>query len=385
MNIIIIPAFFQERRRPTLGSFFWDQARALKMAGHEVSLLYCDAYSVKFIKNWLVYPETTIEMKDGITIYRNKCFCPLKHGMKGYKQEFSKVITSLYEKYLLFQKVDIIHAHCSVWAGYAAMNIWKKYKVPYVVTEHATLFQLHRDTISKTDDLIIKEVFQNAATVICVSGAFKRLLENYRKDIKVIGNVVDCTQFQIIKESQNKKFTFLCVCYMQTKQQLQKKGIDILLKAWEKIVKMHQDVRLVIGGGGKALETVENWCRESHVTDSVELLGALNRSQVVEQMQNCDCFVLPSRYETFGVVYIEAMACGKPIIGVRNGGPDDFVNADNGILIDSLEIDSLVDAMQEMIRNVHKYDNGLIRQEMLQKFSYDSIAKQLEAEYQMII
>ena len=55
MNILIIPAFFQTKRRPTVGSFFLEQAKALKKAGHQVTILYCDTYSVKCIREWIVY------------------------------------------------------------------------------------------------------------------------------------------------------------------------------------------------------------------------------------------------------------------------------------------------------------------------------------------
>ena len=82
--------------------------------------------------------------------------------------------------------------------------------------------------------------------------------------------------------------------------------------------------------------------------NSVEFLGSLNRSQVVSHMQQCDCFVLPSRYETFGVVYIEAMACGKPVIAVANGGPDDFVKGFNGMLIEPNDIAGLQHVLEQM-------------------------------------
>ena len=50
MNILIIPGFFRTKDRPTIGSFFWDQARALKRAGHNVTILYSDTYSVKCVR-----------------------------------------------------------------------------------------------------------------------------------------------------------------------------------------------------------------------------------------------------------------------------------------------------------------------------------------------
>lgn len=387
MNIVIIPAFFQTKSRKTLGSFFLEQARALQQKGHKVTILYCDTYSIKCVKDWFAYSEEKSEIIEGIQIYRNRCFCPLKHGIGGHREAFANGIQKLYDQYMKGNKPDIIHAHCCVWAGYAAMKLSEQIGVPYVVTEHATLFQLHRDEISAGNNAIIQQVYQKAARVICVSRAFARLIESYRTDIDVVGNVVNCDIFTPPKVSKNhNEIRFLTVCYMEEEEQLYKKGMDILIQSWTEIVKENTNVKLVIGGGGKAVQKVVDWTKEYHVTDSVEFLGTLNREQVVEQMQMCDCFVLPSRYETFGVVYIEAMACGKPVIAVANGGPDDFVKPFNGLLIKP-GAEELVQAFYEMIGHLTRgnyYQEEKISNYIKSKFSYEAIAEQLEAIYNSI-
>lgn len=388
MNIVIIPAFFQTKSRKTLGSFFLEQARALQKKGHKVTILYCDTYSIKCVKDWFAYSEEKSEIIEGIQIYRNRYFCPLKHGIEGHRKAFANGIQKLYDQYMKGNKPDIIHAHCCVWAGYAAMKLSGQIGVPYVVTEHATLFQLHRDEISAGNNAIIQQVYQKAARVICVSRAFARLIESYRTDIDVVGNVVNCDIFIPPKVSiKHNEIRFLTVCYMEEEAQLYKKGMDILIQSWTEVVKENTNVKLVIGGGGKAVQKVVDWTKEYHVTDSVEFLGTLNRQQVVEQMQMCDCFVLPSRYETFGVVYIEAMACGKPVIAVANGGPDDFVKDFNGMLIKP-DVEELTGAINKMIKRLKGYDyyyeeeiSGYIKN----LFSYDSIAGKLLEVYKSIL
>jgi len=388
MNIVIIPAFFQTKSRKTLGSFFLEQARALQKKGHKVTILYCDTYSIKCVKDWFAYSEEKSEIIEGIQIYRNRCFCPLKHGIEGHRKAFANGIQKLYDQYMKGNKPDIIHAHCCVWAGYAAMKLSEQIGVPYVVTEHATLFQLHRDEISAGNNAIIQQVYQKAARVICVSRAFARLIESYRTDIDVVGNVVNCDIFTPPKVSKNhNEIRFLTVCYMEEEAQLYKKGMDILIQSWTEVVKENTNVKLVIGGGGKAAQKVVDWTKEYHVTDSVEFLGTLNREQVVEQMQMCDCFVLPSRYETFGVVYIEAMACGKPVIAVANGGPDDFVKDFNGMLIKP-DVEELTGAINKMIKRLKVYDyynEEEISSYIKNLFSYDSIAGKLLEVYKSIL
>lgn len=387
MNIVIIPAFFQTKSRKTLGSFFLEQARALQQKGHKVTILYCDTYSIKCVKNWFAYSEEKSEIIEGIQIYRNRCFCPLKHGIEGHREAFAQGIQKLYDQYMQENRPDIIHAHCSVWAGYAAMKLSEQIGIPYVVTEHATLFQLHRDEISEKNDKVIRKIFQKAARVICVSGAFAKLIESYRPDIDVVGNVVNCDAFvPRVDSEKHRGIRFLTVCYMEEEAQLYKKGIDILIQAWTEVVKRYMDVKLVIGGGGSAKTKVEQWVEEQGISKYVEFTGALDRKQVIQEMQSCDCFVLPSRYETFGVVYIEAMACGKPVIAVANGGPDDFVKPFNGLLIKP-GAEELVQAFYEMIGHLTRgnyYQEEKISNYIKSKFSYEAIAEQLEAIYNSI-
>lgn len=387
MNIVIIPAFFQTKSRKTLGSFFLEQARALQQKGHKVTILYCDTYSIKCVKDWFAYNEEKSEIIEGIQIYRNRCFCPLKHGIEGHREAFAQGIQKLYDQYMKGNKPDIIHAHCCVWAGYAAMKLSEQIGIPYVVTEHATLFQLHRDEISEKNDKVIRKIFQKAARVICVSGAFAKLIESYRPDIDVVGNVVNCDAFVPRADSEKHRgIRFLTVCYMEEEAQLYKKGIDILIQAWTEVVKKYTDVKLAIGGGGSAKTKVEQWVEEHGISKYVEFTGALDRKQVIQEMQSCDCFVLPSRYETFGVVYIEAMACGKPVIAVANGGPDDFVKPFNGLLIKP-GAEELVQAFYEMIGHLTRgnyYQEEKISNYIKSKFSYEAIAEQLEAIYNSI-
>ena len=387
MNIVIIPAFFQTKSRKTLGSFFLEQARALQQKGHKVTILYCDTYSIKCVKDWFAYNEEKSEIIEGIQIYRNRCFCPLKHGIEGHREAFAQGIQKLYDQYMQENRPDIIHAHCCVWAGYAAMKLSEQIGIPYVVTEHATLFQLHRDEISEKNDKVIRKIFQKAARVICVSGAFAKLIESYRPDIDVVGNVVNCDAFvPRVDSEKHRGIRFLTVCYMEEEAQLYKKGIDILIQAWTEVVKRYTDVKLVIGGGGSAKTKVEQWVEEQGISKYVEFTGALDRKQVIQEMQSCVCFVLPSRYETFGVVYIEAMACGKPVIAVANGGPDDFVKPFNGLLIKP-GAEELVQAFYEMIGHLTRgnyYQEEKISNYIKSKFSYEAIAEQLEAIYNSI-
>ena len=102
-------------------------------------------------------------------------------------------------------------------------------------------------------------------------------------------------------------------------------------------------------------------------------------------MESCDAFVLASRSETFGVVYIEALRSGLPVIATKCGGPEDFINETNGMLVPVNNIISLTGALQRMVVNIDKYNRKSISDDCLYKFAPDTIANQLFQIYTQII
>jgi len=88
------------------------------------------------------------------------------------------------------------------------------------------------------------------------------------------------------------------------------------------------------------------------IQKKVNFLGLISNDHVHAEMKSADAFVLSSHYETFGVVLIEALACGKPIIATSCGGPECIVNKKNGLLITPRDIEKLVLAMKTIEKNI---------------------------------
>ena len=98
-------------------------------------------------------------------------------------------------------------------------------------------------------------------------------------------------------------------------------------------------------------------------------------------MYESDVFVLASRGETFGVVYIEAMSAGLPVIATTCGGPEDFVDESNGILVPVNDVEALTDALIKIYKTANNYDRSNISRLTQQKFSPKTIASQLTDVY----
>ena len=105
----------------------------------------------------------------------------------------------------------------------------------------------------------------------------------------------------------------------------------------------------------------------------------------MQLLQQSDMFVLPSRSETFGVVYIEATACGLPIIATDCGGPKEIVTPQNGVLIPMDDTDALANAILHMTAHLSDYDRQAIAADCQARFSPEVIAKQLTDIFEKVL
>jgi glycosyltransferase involved in cell wall biosynthesis len=141
---------------------------------------------------------------------------------------------------------------------------------------------------------------------------------------------------------------------------------------------------LVIGGDGPIRQNLEDLAQTLGISNYCRFLGALNREQVREQMQDCDVFVLSSLRETFGIVVGEAMACGKPVIATRCGGPEFILNDQTGVLVDVANPQALAGAMEDFITDRVTFDPQTVRESVVTRFGPEALVRNLTAVYESV-
>lgn len=373
MNILIIPSWYNSKKNPTNGSFFREQAMALNEAGHNVIIGVVDVTLEK-----LSMEDKKVKLYDdcGVKTYRLNQNKVRKTGNIGTAVAFRKGLLKVYSEIIKKEKIDIIHLHSCLWAGLGAVLIKKKSKVPLIITEHSSYYARYK--VRAIEKIMVKYVLDNADEVICVSKGLKNIISSYRRDISVIPNMVDFKSFNNSHKEKGEKikgFTFLSLCYLN-----RNKGIDILIEAFAKYFK-ESDSKLIIGGDGPERERLELLTNELGINDKVEFKGALSRKKVAKEMAECDVFILPSRYETFGVVLIEALASGKPVISTKNGGAEDIVTCDNGLIVGVDDIDQLGEAMKNIQNNYNQYNSEDIIKNCISKYSKEVVVEKIEEIY----
>jgi len=183
---------------------------------------------------------------------------------------------------------------------------------------------------------------------------------------------------QIQKEFKNKKYILTAGNLIKTK------GINYIIEAFAKIHGKYEDLVLVIVGQGQERENLKELARIRGVENKVIFKGKIPHKELMQYMNQCYFFVLPSYKEGFGVVYIEAMAQEKVVIGCKGQGIEDVIEDNlDGLLVNPRDVEDLVVKMEYIINNEDKRERMalLAKKKVMTKFTWKRSAISLKEKY----
>lgn len=373
MHVLILPTRYPNWYNQESNIFFKDQAEALASQNTKVSILALIPITIQDIlrKKTLKFGLEIIESK-GITTYRY--LFPVPPKSKWIQQIIRCVVGKyLLKKYILKDKIpDVVHVHTFI-AANLAIHLKTKYNIPYVITEHSSIFL--RGLATNYDIKLAQKAFQSSNRNIAVSQNFKHILEDlFKSKFVYIPNVVDTNFFRPTNVDKYRDFTILNIANLNPN-----KNQKLLISSFSKIHESFPNIKLRIGGEGPERENLNSLILELGLEEEVTLLGKLTRSGVLAEMQQSHVFALTSKFETFGVVLVEAMACGVPVISTKCGGAESIVESNvNGILIEETLFDK---GLTTLIENYSTYDSKGIVLNVEKQFSNTSVISQLLTVY----
>jgi len=383
MHIMVIPSWYSSSRNKIHGSFFKEQFKALANNNEKITVAYNEIWPITLIGRIHEKHGINFNVEDNLRTYRYKDYNYLPKTSLMFKI-FNRRMDKLYQEIVKKEgKVDIIHAHSVFWGGIAAAYISKKYNIPLVITEHSSLKYARyvKDSYKK----YIYEAYKNADCLIAVGNGLKKELKEYvNRPIEVINNMVDLELFYIDENIENKnskndrEFKFFSCAFLEDG-----KGMECLIRAFTEAFK-DEKVTLRIGGNGSLKLLLKKLIEKLCMDNQIKLLGALSREDVSKEMRRCDAFVLPSEHETFGVVYIEALACGKPVIGADNGGAEDIIKECNGIIAKKKNVEELTKALIKIKEDYEMYDKCGIREKIVFSYSEKVLVEKLKGVYKKV-
>jgi len=298
--------------------------------------------------------------------------------------------------------LDLAHAHFNMpYADYSAMKYSQKKKVPLVLTYQADAQDtggsfLRNQLQTFYNRHILHRVLNQADKIIATSESYidqSKFLGRYRQKIEVIPNGINLEEFQINVSREE--------CRHQIGLPLDKeiilffgnlvpyKGPDVLLRAFANIKKEHQDIQLLFAGRGPMNNELLTLAEKLRVQNDVQFTGHVEEELKPIYYQAADIFCLPSLNlaEAFGIVNLEAMACGIPIVASDIGGiPDVVRKGDNGLLFEPGNIQELCKKLEYLLDNADvRKSMGENGKKMAADYSWKKIAKKTEEIYKKLI
>jgi glycosyltransferase involved in cell wall biosynthesis len=391
MHILVIPSeAYVPAESPLSGIFQKDQAEALKRAGFDVGVVTVDLESRRFFgrKSRADSHGFRTGTVNGIPCHRFRSWNWFSVFGNAAACAWIQAGMAVFGRYIAQRgRPDLIHAHNGILAGRLAQRIQEEFGIPYVITEHSSDFA--RGVLSKATLAGIGKAYVDCSLLICVSKSLGEQLESLygervhrwvwipnMLDRSFEANATACPE----PEKAGMAFRFLNIGSLE-----EVKGHVTLINAFARHFRNDGTVQLRIGGDGTLKEKLPRLIEELGLNGQVELLGYLNRGEVLREVRECDAFVFSSHYETFGVALIEALSCGKPVISTDCGGPGSIVEPANGVLVPIQDMDALGRAMVAMRSHIAEFDGEKIRAACIARFGQDAVVRQLSEAYERVL
>ena len=300
---------------------------------------------------------------DGVKViyFKQKSFLRFL-SRSGWNFSFD-LINSLRKR---IEQFDVIHIS-EVWSYSAAFASYYslKFKKPYIVSPRGSLYPYtFKKKIWKKlpyYHLVAKKILKRALLIQYVTEDEEDQSHSFLKlknKAVVIPSGIDFSEFSMLPEKSElqNKFPFLkgkkIILFLSRINWI--KGLDILLDSFKEIAKTRNDLHLLVAGedlGDGYKEVVKGWVKEGGIEDMVTFTGLLKGKDKIMAYAGSDIFVLPSYSENFGMVVIEAMACGVPVvISDKVGLSKNVKNYDAGVVVNN-KTEDLVKALKTLLND----------------------------------
>lgn len=391
--LVVVSRYSMDRFDP--GDFVTELSELISSKGFEVSVLAPHNYNLKFSENI-----------NGIQVFRFPYFFPLKYQKVAYGPGILDNIKNSYlakiqvpffllselfftMKIVKRDKIDIIHSHWLLPQGLIGAIIKKLYKIYHVATVHGSDVNMVKknELLKKVGSFIIRN-----SDKITVNSTFTKNLildiatRRNEEKIEIIPMGINLDRFtQVSNINLKKKYTDGNLLLFVGRL-IDWKGAKYLVKAMKDVVIACPKTKLLIVGDGPEKSELEKMTSKLRLTNMVYFIGEIKSTDVVKYYSAADVFIIPSivvdgHTEGLGVVTLEAMACGTPVIGSNVGGiPDVIKDGYNGFLVPERSSNELAIKIIELLSDKELQSNfkknGLIT--VKEKFTWNIVSNKFE-------
>ena len=289
-----------------------------------------------------------------------------------------------------FNECDILHAHNAFPEGAASVKAFGK-KKPLIVTVHGSDVNLFAMKPQLRPDIV--RSLNSVNRIICVSRSLSDTLEEIGVSTatEVIPNGIDTDLFSpgdrtkacksLGLDPDRPRIIFVGNFNMN-------KGIEYLIRSMPVVRGKYPDCELIVLGaqpGSKDMVTYGNVIAEVNVKDAVKIEAKVAHEKLPLWMHASDLLVLPSIKEGFGIVLAEALACGKPVVATKSGGPEDIVEEGHGVLVPPGDSEALGAGIMQVLNGKGIVNTQAMVESVKSRFSYDIVIQKILDVYSDVL
>ena len=381
MKVLFISSWYPTNENPHYGIFVKEHARAIKTTTTDIRVL---AVVVLRAKPYIKVSHREYIDESGIKTFEiiiHSRFRDIIYHLVPLQNRIAyKYYKNSIEPYF---SPDIIHSNVIFPAGIIGDYFAKKLEKPHIITEHWSKIDglLKKPYLSS----LARNSYKRACRILPVSQFLKEnmlgLLPNLSSDrLKVISNVISSETFDYKEKKLHEvEINFCAVATWATKRKPDKKP-ELFIEALAAVQKMTtKKIRLTMVGGGNRITELKNLCKQLDLT--ADFIGYQTKKQIAVVLHKTDFFVHASTIETFGVVIVEALMTGTPVICSKVGGLPELIDSSNGVLCQN-EVADWVSGIQKIIQA--DFDRKQIADAVRNRFGYESIGKEIASVYETL-
>ena len=390
-NLLIVSNGYPSKEGEPSHTFVKEQVDILKDYFNKIIIISPRPYFPKFLTRFDFIPQNFKDQTkfsdykyDNVKVFFPRFFTAPFSFFRKRNGDFaySAALRCIKRNNLSF---DLIHSHFTYTSGYVGAKLKDKFGKKVVLTIHE-----NRDWFLKeyhSNDKRYIKAWEDSDLIIRVNEKDVPKLKVYNKNTISIPNGYDSSKFKKIDKDlreelnipKDKKILLNVGSY-----KISHKNQINLIKAVNELIKKRKDIILYLIGSGNDRSKIENKIKELGLEEYIKVLGSKPHKEIPLWMNAADLFVFPSYSESFGVVNIEALACGTPVVSTINGGSEEIItSSDYGFLLeDPKDYVSLSELIEKGLNKDWNYDRIL---DYSKKYRWNNVVDKILEEYERLL
>lgn len=329
-------------------SFVHNQIREFAKLGHRVRVIIPNGLGKIGRDGKRIGKSLCISTVENVELYDLRYLTLSHYGEKGFNTRRAIGAIRAHRKKILrdFQP-HVIHAHTLGFDSEIGAWLKRKLGVPLVVTTHGS--DAARP-LAQGQHALLKRCCDRADAVVAVSSALLEKLRTCGTTTRLEAVINGFVPREVPEDSVRHPLRMIQVCHL-----IPLKRVDVTIRAFATLQKHHPEMELVIVGQGPMRTSLDTLCQELGVSGKVRFLGQIPNEAVFQELCQSSFFVMVSKPEGFGIVYLEAMAAGCITVGTAGEGVADVIRSgENGFLVPADDPEAIVQIIENCLANSKK-------------------------------